>query len=41
MAIWKFDMIGLNLIWLNTFVSTIVHMEVQDTSHDWGAQIAQ
>ncbi len=34
MAIWEFDMIGLNMIWLNTFVSTIVQMEVQDTPHD-------
>jgi len=33
-------MIGLILIWLNTFVSTIVQMEGQDTLHDWGAQIA-
>jgi hypothetical protein len=41
MAIWKIEMISLDLNWLNTFVSTVVHMEGQDTSHDWGAQIAQ
>ncbi len=41
MAIWKIDMVSLDLIWLNTFVSIILHTEVQDTSHDWGAQIAR